>query len=438
MVREAVNSISDIANNLLNIYKNPDALDKKPQPVLVSTALLEVLSNKRYEHKDLNVKFATNFDLDTSFAFIRILPVDFKRMLSNIINNAVDALDNKQDGFVNLELSNDSEWVIIAIDDNGKGMSREMEDQIRHNQQQSHDKANGHGLGLNQVHDTVNQNFGKFDIYSTPGSGTSIIVRFPKIRTQRWIAKEIKITKDDTIVIVDDDHSIHSAWDARLSPILEAMPALKVKHFVIGSEAISFINSLPEKEKQKVCLLTDYELLNQDLNGLDIIEQTQIKRATLVTSHYAKAEIQNLATKLNTKILPKELAYAVSIKIDKQIKPGSKKVDMVWIDDQPGFIDSIIKQHYSHLVIDRYEEPITFMQDVAQYPLNTKIVLDLYYNKVGVYKTDGFTVAKQLYDMGYNNLYLIAGEAIPSDKIPEYLTVILKNDTCGLASLDKS
>ena len=438
VIREAVNSISDIANNLLNIYKNPEALDKIPQPMLVSTALFEVLSNKRYEYKDLNVQFETNFDLDTSFAFIRILPGDFKRMLSNLINNAVDALDNKPDGKVTLELSNDSEWVIIAIEDNGKGMTKELEDKIRNNMQQSHGKENGHGIGLGQVHDTINQNAGKFDIYSTPNKGTSIIVKFPKIRTPQWIAEEIKIIKDDTIVIIDDDPSIHSAWDARLVQVLEKLPTLQVKHFLIGSEAINFINALTAEEKKHICLLTDYELLNQDLNGLDIIEQTGIKRSTLVTSHYAKAEIQNLGTNLHTKILPKELAYAVSIKIDKKIKPGSRKVDMVWIDDQPGFIDSIIKQHYSHLTIDRYEEPLTFMEDVAQYPLNTRIILDLYYNKAGIYNIDGFTVARQLHEIGYSNLYLLAGEEISSDKIPEFLTVILKNDTLGLSRLDKN
>ena len=431
-----MNSISDIANNLLNAYTNPEALDKKPQDMLVSAMLLQVIGNKRYEYKDSGVEFKVNIDLNANFSFIRIEPSDFQRMISNLINNSVDALEGRPSKEVEIELSQDGTRVIIAIRDNGKGMPEELVESIKNNTPKSYGKKGGHGVGWQQIYDTIQRNFGKFSIHSTLGKSTKVIFAVPKTRTPSWIAEEIKVIKGDVIVIVDDEPSIHIAWDAKLAPFIEKMPTLEIKHFSVDAEAVNFINSLSAVGKKKVCLLTDYELINQNLNGLDIIEQTGIKRSTLVTSHYANIEIRERAKNSKIKILPKELVFAVSIMLDKKIRVGSKKVDMVWIDDNQAWVEGLIDEHYSTLKIDKYEEPVSFLENVKGYPLNTKIILDMYYMDAGVYHLDGFDVAKQLHDMGYNNLYMAAGETIDGH-IPDYLKVIYKDDTTRLSRLDK-
>jgi len=432
----AMNSISDIANNLLNAYTNPELLDKKPQDMLVSAMLLQVVGNKRYEHKDSDVEFKVNFDLDANFSFIRTISSDFGRMISNLINNSVDALEGRSDKKIEIELSQNTTQVVIAIIDNGKGMPKELIENIESNAHKSYDKEGGHGVGWSQIYDTIQRNLGKFAIYSTIGKSTKVVLAFPKIRTPSWIAEEIKVIKDDVIVVVDDEPSIHMAWDTKLAPFIDKMSTLQIQHFSIGAEAVTFINNLSARDKKNICLLTDYELINQNLNGLDIVEQTGIKRSTLVTSHYTNLDIRERARKSRIKILPKELAFAVSIMLDKKIKAGSKKVDMVWVDDNLAWVEGLINDHYSTLKIDKYEEPISFLEDVASYPLNTKIILDMYYMDAGVFHLDGFDVAKQLHDMGYNNLYMAAGETIKV-RIPDYLKVVYKDDVIGLSMLDK-
>jgi len=64
-----------------------------------------------------------------------------------------------------------------------------------------------------------------------------------------------------------------------------------------------------------VFLLTDYELLQQNLHGLDVISQAKIKNSILVTSHHNNQEVRELAKLSNTKILPKPLAPEVPINI---------------------------------------------------------------------------------------------------------------------------
>lgn len=428
-LRQASMRISDIAQHMLSRYKNKVDENEMAEPVLVSATMLEILGEKRYEHKE--VEFITDFMPSADFAFIHIEPNQFKRMMSNLLNNAVEALENKPDGTIDLSLNVDEEWVMIIVYDNGKGMSKELIDKINKNISVTEGKKHGSGIGMTQIKDTIKRNFGEFEITSVPGQMTSILLKFPKIPAPFWIAEEIKISKDDTIVILDDDPSIHSAWDSKLVPTLTKIPGLKVKHFSVGTEAVSFINSLPDPEKTNICLLTDYELLGQDINGLLVIEQTKIKRSTLVTSHYANKEIRKKAANLRIKILPKELAFAVTINLDKKITPGSKKVDIVWVDDARWFIRDW-KLKFPDLTIDAYYDPDSFLEDVAQYPLNTKIILDrTYYDGEGPDRNflgDGIDLAKTLHQRGYTRLFMITGDEPVSDKVLDYLTVIFKKD----------
>ncbi|HLX52892.1 MAG TPA: PAS domain-containing sensor histidine kinase, partial [Aquella sp.] len=330
-LRQASRRISDIAQHMLSRYKNEIDENEMAEPVLVSAAMLEVLGEKRYEHKEVN--FIPNFKPLADFAFIQIEPSQFKRMISNLLNNAVEALKNKSDGKIDLRLNANAEWVMITITDNGKGIPQKLIDKIKKGISVTEGKKRGSGIGLTQVCETVQRNFGEMEVLSSEGVRTSILLKFPKIPAPSWIAEEIKISKGDTIVILDDDPSIHGAWDSTLAPSLVKIPGLNVRHFSVGGEAVNFINSLSDKEKKNICLLTDYELLHQNINGLQVIEQTKIKRSTLVTSHYANKGIREHATNLRVKILPKELAFAVTINLNKKIKPCSKKVDIVWVDD---------------------------------------------------------------------------------------------------------
>lgn len=56
--------------------------------------------------------------------------------------------------------------------------------------------------------------------------------------------------KGDTIVILDDDDSIHDAWDARFE---EYADIIHLEHFEVGEEVINFINNASEKTKCFYC-----------------------------------------------------------------------------------------------------------------------------------------------------------------------------------------
>lgn len=443
-LRRAVIGVEDITNHMLNRYKpQAPALteNNQRQYVLVSAILSEIASERRYRYQDtlIEFEFIINKPQVDNFVFIQIEPSNLRRMLSNLINNAVESLP-ESGGKVMLILISSREWVEIIVEDNGKGISRQILDKIRQKNSITEGKAGGFGIGLTQVFDVVESNYGKFQIYSNdtmPDRGTIVRVRFPKATAQQWLATEIKITSNDTIIIVDDDISIHDAWDSRFARIVEKTPTIQIKHFMSGSEALLFINEIPDK--QNFCLLSDYELVKQDLNGLEIIQESGIQRSILVTSHYANLEVKKLADQMAVKILPKDLVYSITIDIEQlQHKPGELvNVHMVIVDDEIESVKRLITDHYAHLIVDVYHNPFEFLKQVDKYPKNTKIIMDnkYYYNGNELIRDiNGAIMASQLYVKGYTNLYIYSWEKCDT---PEHVTLILKTDIETMAHLDE-
>ena len=435
-LREAATGARDIANHLLNQYKKHEVHDLGTHgnnSLLVSTALLEVLTAKKYQYEDLDVHFNCHFDDNTHFAFIQSEFSDFRRMISNLINNAVDALvDNK--GAVNLHLSGNKEQIKIGIQDTGKGMSPELIAKIMNKTAFTEGKKEGHGIGLTQVWDTISKSHGKMHIDSVIGKGTNLILTFPRTDAPSWLAEEVILNPDDTVIILDDDASIHGAWQTRFESTLDKYSRIKRKHFREGKEALEFIHSFPDTEKSKLFLLSDYELLKQELNGLHVIEKSRVSRSILVTSHYADPIIQEQAAKTSTKILPKELASEVPIHITEAEKTEVKestvsRVDIVLVDDDEALSDNMVNYIFQDKVVDQYLKPEDLLNNIHRYSNDIKIYLDNNYDNSWL---TGLSVAKELHEKGFKHLYLLSGNEFEKGELPSYLTAILKTDIEGL------
>ncbi|MBP9743122.1 MAG: PAS domain-containing protein, partial [Burkholderiales bacterium] len=377
--RAAIN-IEDITNHMLSHYTPKESSlteNNQRQHVLVSMVLAEVASERRTEYKNRPIKFevAVENPQINNFVFIQIEPSGLRRMLSNLINNAAQALPKKTGGKITLELRSNEELVTIAVSDNGKGIPLKKLQQLRQGMNIATTKKTGYGIGLTQVFDVIEGNYGTFEIDSAVGYGTTITIRFPKAVASQWLATKIELAPNDTIIIVDDDESIHHAWNSRIKYILEKFPDMSVKHFTDGEKALQFIATLPDKDS--VLLLNDYELLNQELNGLQTIKQSGVKRSILVTSHYENHDIRTMANKQGVLILPKDLAHSIPFKVERpQHKPGELiDVHMVIVDDKYTVVDTLIADYYSHLIIDTYSNPYQFLNEVDKYPKHTRIIV---------------------------------------------------------------
>ena len=436
-LREVATGISDIANNLLSRYKKSeevtDAESKTPQLLLLALILSEILSSKKYQYNDSPVQFNCSFAPDSHFIFIYGNQSNFRRMISNLINNAVEAFNGKE-GTVDLRLILDGGYVKVVVRDNGKGIPKEVLDKINSSIAITSGKKNGSGIGLGQVRDTLQACNGNMLIESKIGKGTKITLTLPIGKTADWIAEKIELNKEDIVVILDDDSSIHGAWKSRFEPYeLE----LNIHNFKLGEEAMGFINSLTSEERATVFLLSDYELINQELNGLQIINQLSMHhRSVLVTSHCSNQKIRDLATQAGIKILPKQLASEIPIKVEeKEIKSATsnlKKVELVIIDDDQILADSLanfLKDRFTG--VEAHYHPNHFLKNLSRYAKDTIICMDHDFKT----QIDGIELAKQLNEAGYTKLYLLSGKTFEEGEVPNYLTVLLKGDTESLNKL---
>ncbi|MCC2644297.1 MAG: hypothetical protein K0R94_75 [Burkholderiales bacterium] len=88
----------------------------------------------------------------------------------------------------------------------------------------------------------------------------------------------------------------------------------------MGKEVINYINTLTIQQKEKVLLLTDFELLGQSINGLEVVAKTMVQGAILVTSYSSTSEIQDKVCMAKIKMLPEELAYAAQIIVNGSLR----------------------------------------------------------------------------------------------------------------------
>jgi anti-sigma regulatory factor (Ser/Thr protein kinase) len=318
IMKTAANSILDIANNLLAAYRNQEqqtaVVDEAREPLLVSDLLVQLVSEKKIQYVQRSLKFDVEINCHAQFAFTRIQSSQFRRAMSNLINNAVDALESKSDGVITIKLNSDVEFIEIKVQDNGKGMNASVVEKMLSRKNFTEGKSQGHGIGLQQVWDTIDNNKGEMTVESIPGKGTTIQLTFPRIEAADWLADEIHLSHNSIILILDDDESIHGAWDARFKPFLERYSLLRSHHFMQGSELLAFVTDLNPEDKDRVIFLSDFELLGQDKNGLEIIEICKITNTALITSYYTDGKIREKARQLGIKILPKKMASIVPIK----------------------------------------------------------------------------------------------------------------------------
>lgn len=426
-LRRAAERILDITNNLLNRYRpkkeGKAKQDDSKQPVLLSATLMELLSEKKYQYQDMPIEFIAEFSQESQFAFINVQLSALKRAISNLINNAAHAFDSHP-GTVYLKLDADAEWVHIIVQDTGKGMNLEIVNKIKNKIAFTEGKNDGHGIGLTQVMDTLESNFGSINIESTPGKGTTFTITFSRLNAPIWCAEKITLTPETIIIVLDDDPSIHGAWDVRFEPVLQQSSNIRLHHFEVGQEALNFIKTISAEDKSNLLLLTDYELLNQSLNGIDVVKASKLTHAILVTSHYVNPTVCDQAVLLNTKVLPKQLASHIPILItesQKQYAAGNLKiVDAVWLDDDQQFTS-----HYEKICasnkkkIDMYRTPKELMDNIHIYPKDIPIFLDNNFQEP-FQDMAGTEIAKKLHAIGFRNLFLITGDRLNQHDFPDF------------------
>lgn len=326
LLKNAIQRINDIANDLLNLEKEKNSnqinLIKEKnslENIMVYSFLDALMSEKRTQYRS-NSNLIFEQDLSQTYGlFIKINRTELSRAISNLINNAVEAINSGEKGIVQLNVVYSEKSVSIQIIDNGRGIPNEILENLGQRGITSGKKSknSGSGLGVYQSKKAVEESGGKFivDSQSAVNSGTKISLVFPESNRPDWFLNSIDIYNKLIIVSVDDDKSIHDIWRKRFYNILELNKNIELKEFTSPSDFIIWYNRLEDQSLVKV--LIDYEFKGFSETGMHIIQRMDIvDKSILVTSRCNDEDIIKISLSINLRILPKELIEYVPIRID--------------------------------------------------------------------------------------------------------------------------
>jgi len=301
LIRHAVQRITDIAHDL---SQRAEAAREPPAGIeltMLSSLVDLVVSEKRVQHRE---KIETRIEAELAKGyglFASLLAADIRRALSNLIDNAVEALPHSR-GLVSVRLFAEGGHVHILVEDNGRGIPTPLLATLGR-KGVSHGKS-GSGLGLYQAKNAVTASSGEFQLTSTEGSGTRVKMSFESAPVPKWFLGTISIPQDSMIITIDDDVAIHALWKDRISD-------RRLAQFSSLAKLEEWLQSEEGKAGRRLFLF-DYEFHGANESGLDVIDRLGIgPESVLITSRFEDPPIQQRCGRMGVKMVPKGLASLV-------------------------------------------------------------------------------------------------------------------------------
>ena len=205
------------------------------------------------------------------------------RLTINSANASLDYLDHNAHPEVRI-----GEYVVIAVTDNGEGMSKTILDRVFEPFFTTKVFGKGSGLGLSMVYGFAKQSNGNVSIYSEPGLGTTVRLYLPAVLEKAKeaslpllpAATETSQRGAETVFIVEDDPFVRSYAVMSLQSL-----GYQVTAAVDGNDALRKLGTdIP------VDLLFTDIVMPGGINGWELADMARRARPNLrvlLTSGYA-------------------------------------------------------------------------------------------------------------------------------------------------------
>ncbi|MBV9153971.1 MAG: PAS domain S-box protein, partial [Alphaproteobacteria bacterium] len=222
---------------------------------------------------------------------VEVDPNEFESALLNLAINARDAMPNG--GKLTIEAGNSfldqnycranpevlpGQYVMIAVTDNGSGMTKEVMDRAFEPFFSTKSVGAGTGLGLSQVYGFIKQSGGHIKIYSEPDEGTTVKIYLPRYTgemrpedEETAESVEVEGRSDETILIVEDDPDVRAY-------LVEALRDLKYRT-LNAADAPAALRLIEQQSARIDLLLSDVVL--PGMNGRELMAEARQHRPDL-------------------------------------------------------------------------------------------------------------------------------------------------------------
>lgn len=214
---------------------------------------------------------------------------------------------HKNNVVISVYINTDGKNFQLSICDNGLGIEKEKINDVLNGLSLKH---SGKGLGLSEAKKYMGSLKG--DLIMTPNnhqSGITLKLIFPGETASPWISKEISILDSSTVIVLDDDFSMLSYWENRISDL-----EISVKLFSDYHKALKWIED-KETIISSCTFIADFHLSSVDkINGVQFLSELKnYRHRYLITSHAEGIGVQKSVENLgDTKLIPKSFLNDIS------------------------------------------------------------------------------------------------------------------------------
>jgi len=218
----------------------------------ITNILLDKMELFQREAVHFNTQFKAKID---DLGLLRIDPLDFNRLLFNLIGNAINEFKINQisNPEISIQSYNDEKYFYLSLSDNGCGFPPELLDGS-----DNLPSARGLGIGLNCVKQIIQESGGEFNLSNTADGGAQILLQIPLVST------------NSTIVLYEDEPLFIELWkkyyqnssmnlvvNPELPPCEEALVFIDVN--LKEKSGLQIASELHAKGYKNLFLTTSYE-----------------------------------------------------------------------------------------------------------------------------------------------------------------------------------
>jgi signal transduction histidine kinase/CheY-like chemotaxis protein len=343
-IQLSISRIEEIAFNLLRNHKQLSGIEGELEPEELLGLISSVITEKNIEFRNLPGKdIIESLDSSCYGLFSKIQRGTLKSILSNLINNGFDSF-NASNGTVEVSLFSKNGLNVISVKDNGQGIDSRIFEKLFTKGFTT--KKTGNGLGLFNAKQDIEAVGGRIEFESEIGKGTTFTISLPKSDAPKSFIGSIDAYKYERIIVLDDDPAFHEVWNKRLED-LES----KVEHIHSVEEMLSKYKVL----HPKILLLSDFELMDKHLDGIDtILKLNHAEHSVLVTARNEEQAIQDRCLAAGIKLLPKSLVNFISI--NKELSESSKHIDASKLGDASMVEDGLDDRLFTGCDVDRHKQ----------------------------------------------------------------------------------
>ena len=201
-------------------------------------------------------------------------PRHMEQVFHNLIKNALEAIEGKSGGHVQVTVNAHEDRVSVSVEDNGTGMPEEVQGRIFEPFFSTKGVGKGTGLGLSLTHGLTQGNGGSIRVVSRNGIGTRFVVTFPVRRESRnavlkpseapaeipkvtnYVTSHNKLKKQ-RLLVVEDEVNIREFLVQALSADYEISTAVNGVHAreVLGRASVDLVLMdlrMPEENGMKL------------------------------------------------------------------------------------------------------------------------------------------------------------------------------------------